>query len=102
MKRLDFYANRSTPRARDDGEKMTTRKGYGPLVRTRPATPAEEQKLAKGGWVRVDAKDRKPSSTDYKLTGYRPSLAEKRKAAIEAKQVQKIDHAVNIRRVKEK
>lgn len=85
MARLDFYANRSTPKVRQDGEKPKARKGYGALVNTRAATQAEERKFAKGGWIRVDAKGNTPSSTDYKMTGYRPSLAEKRAKALERK-----------------
>lgn len=82
-RKLAFYANRSTPKVVKEGERPQARTGYGTLTRVRQATPKEEAKLDKGKWLRVDVRGNNPSSKDYKETGHRPGLAQRRRVARE-------------------
>ncbi len=73
-KQLTFYANRSTPRV--SGGKSKHRPEEGRVVKTRPATAAEEKTIARGDWVRTRADGKKPGEAGAKSSGLkgRPKL----------------------------
>lgn len=71
---LIFYENRSTPQVVPKGAPSKPKKGYGKVVKRRPASEEEEKVIRSGRWVRVDSKGRKPSDPKYKKTKYRPQL----------------------------
>lgn len=77
---LVFFSNRSTPQVVSKGAKAKPKKGYGKVTRRRAANASEERTIARGGWVRVDAKGNKPSSSRYKASKYRKALGAKRRA----------------------
>jgi len=78
--RLVFYENRSTPQVVGESGSAKSKEGYGKVTHSRPANASEEKTIARGGWVRVDSKGNKPSSSSYKASSYRPQLGEKRRA----------------------
>lgn len=78
--RLVFYENRSTPQVVGESGSAKSKAGYGKVTHSRPANASEEKTIARGGWVRVDSKGNKPSSSSYKASSYRPQLGEKRRA----------------------
>lgn len=77
---LVFFANRSTPQVVSKGAAAKPKQGYGKQTSRRAATAEEEKKISSGGWLRVDAKGNKPSSSSYKPSSYRKKLGEKRRA----------------------
>jgi len=92
--RLVFYENRSTPQVVGEGGSAKSKEGYGKVTHSRPANADEEKTIARGGWVRVDSKGNKPSSSSYKASSYRPKLGEKRRAT--NKRIAKMFGASNI------
>ena len=63
--RLIWLSNRNTPKVVPVGTTYTPKPSEGTIVKSRPATADEEKVIAKGGWVRVDKKGRKPSDKSY-------------------------------------
>lgn len=66
--RLVWYEGRNTPKVLSVGKKKPSKPTAGSdkkVVESRPATAEEEKKIAKGQWLRVDKKGRKPSDSSY-------------------------------------
>jgi len=64
--RLVFYANRATAKVVSKGTKAKSKAGYGKVVRSRVATPAEEKQIRAGKWIRTRADGKKPSDAGAK------------------------------------
>jgi hypothetical protein len=82
--KLIFYENRSTPQVirPDRSEDARPKKGFGPIVSSRTASPGEVKKIEQGKWVRVDEHGRTHKEKNYKKSKYRSWLY-KEKAASE-------------------
>ena len=63
--RLIWYQNRNTPRVVTAGSKAKKKPSEGKVVKSRPATAAEEKQIAKGNWVRVDRNGKKAGQKGY-------------------------------------
>ena len=63
--RLVWYQNRNTPRVVTVGKSAKKKPSEGKVVKSRPATAAEEKQIAKGTWVRVDRNGKKPGQKGY-------------------------------------
>lgn len=65
--RLIFLSGRNTPKVvtAGTGKRYKPKPSEGKVVRSRPATAAEERTIAKGRWVRVDRNGKRPGQKGY-------------------------------------
>ena len=79
--RLVWLSNRNTPKVVSKGKRYKPKPSEGKIVKSRAANASEERTIAKGGWVRVDKKGRKPGSKKGYGTGskIRPQFKYKKK-----------------------
>ena len=78
---LVWLSNRNTPKVVSKGARYKPKPSEGRIVRRRAANASEEKTIARGGWVRVDRKNRRPGSKKGYGTGskVRPQFKYKKK-----------------------
>lgn len=76
-----FFEKRSTAKVVPKGKSFTAPPSYGKQTRRRPATPAEEKKIAAGEWVDTDQSGKKSGEAGRKKTKLRPALLKQKSAA---------------------